>query len=72
MEFLGHVELSQAFAFFIAETAVDAGYLYPADQSEGAQYNDRVIARIEWEKNKKLQGEVVLILDQSSTRMTRP
>jgi ribonuclease R len=69
MEFLGHVELSQAFAFFIAETDKPMPDIYiPLTALKGAQHNDRVIARItEWEKNKKPQGEVVQILDQSDT-----
>jgi ribonuclease R len=66
-EFLGHVELSQAFAFFIAETDKPMPDVYiPLNRLKGAQHNDRVIARItEWEKNKKPQGEVVQILDPS-------
>ena len=67
MEFLGHVELSQSFAFFIAETDKPMPDIYiPLASLKGAQHNDRVIARIvEWEKNKKPQGEVVQILDPS-------
>src|SRR5450432_774135 len=69
MEFLGHVELSQSFAFFIAETDKPMPDIYiPLTSLKGAVHNDRVIARItEWEKNKKPQGEVVQILDQSDT-----
>ncbi len=65
VEFLGHVELSQSFAFFIAETDKPMPDIYiPLTGLKGAQNNDRVIARItEWEKNKKPQGEVVQILD---------
>jgi ribonuclease R len=65
LEFLGHVELSQSFAFFIAETDKPMPDIYiPLGSLKGAQHNDRVIARItEWEKNKKPQGEVVQILD---------
>ncbi len=40
----------------------------PLPKLNGAVNNDRVIARIvEWEKNKKPQGEVVQVLDQSDT-----
>ena len=69
MEFMGHVELSSAFAFFIADTDKPMPDVYiPLTALKGAQHNDRVIARIvEWEKNKKPQGEVVQILDQSDT-----
>jgi ribonuclease R len=69
LEFLGHVELSQAFAFFIAETEKPMPDIYiPLSKLNGAVNNDRVIARIvEWEKNKKPQGEVVQVLDQSDT-----
>jgi ribonuclease R len=69
MEFLGHVELSQSFAFFIAETDKPMPDIYiPLTSLKGAVHNDRVIARItEWENNKKPQGEVVQILDQSDT-----
>jgi ribonuclease R len=69
LEFLGHVELSQAFAFFIAETEKPMPDIYiPLAKLNGAVNNDRVIARIvEWEKNKKPQGEVVQVLDQSDT-----
>ena len=69
MEFLGHVELSQAFAFFIADTDKPMPDIYiPLANLKGAKHNDRVIARIvEWEKNKKPQGEVVQIMDPLDT-----
>src|SRR5882672_8755085 len=55
MEFLGHVELSQSFAFFIAETDKPMPDIYiPLSKLNGAVNSDRVIVRIvEWEKNKK-------------------
>jgi ribonuclease R len=66
MEFLGHVELSQSFAFFIAETDKPMPDIYiPLSRLNGAVNNDRVIVRIvEWEKNKKPQGEVIQIMDK--------
>ena len=67
VEFLGHVEISQSFAFFIAETDKPMPDIYiPLSRLNGAVAGDRVIARItEWEKNKKPQGEVVQILDKT-------
>ena len=66
MEFLGHVELSQSFAFFVAETDKPMPDIYiPLSRLNGAVNNDRVIVRIvEWEKNKKPQGEVIQIMDK--------
>ncbi|HTI08063.1 MAG TPA: ribonuclease R [Puia sp.] len=66
MEFLGHVELSQSFAFFIAETDKPMPDIYiPLPQLNGATNHDKVIVRIlEWEKNKKPQGEVIQVLDK--------
>jgi len=66
MEFLGHVELSQSFAFFIAETDKPMPDIYiPLSRLNGAAGGDRVIVRIvEWEKNKKPQGEVIQIMNK--------
>ena len=66
MEFLGHVELSQSFAFFIAETDKPMPDIYvPLTRLNGAVNHDKVIVRIvEWEKNKKPQGEVIQIIDK--------
>lgn len=66
MEFLGHVELSQSFAFFIAETDKPMPDIYiPLSSLNGATGGDRVIVRIvEWEKNKKPQGEVIQIMNK--------
>jgi len=67
IEFLGHVELSDTFAFFIAETEKPTPDVYiPLHKLNGAKNNDRVIVRIvEWEKNKKPQGEVVQVMDSA-------
>lgn len=64
-EFLGHVELSQSFAFFIAETDKPMPDIYvPMNKLNNAKNNDRVIVHIvEWEKNRKPVGEVIQILD---------
>jgi len=66
MEFLGHIEVSQSFAFFIAETDKPMPDIYvPLSKLNGAVNSDRVIVRIvEWEKNKKPQGEVIQIMDK--------
>ena len=67
MEFLGHVELSKTFAFFIADTDKPMPDIYiPLDKLNGAVNNDRVIIKItEWEKNKKPQGEVISVMDST-------
>ncbi|MDR3713893.1 MAG: ribonuclease R [Puia sp.] len=69
MEFMGRVELSEHFAFFIAETEKPMSDIYiPLEKLKGAKNNDKVIARItEWEKNKKPQGEVIQILNSGDT-----
>jgi len=66
-EFLGHIELSENFAFFIAETEKPTPDVYiPLQKLNGAKNNERVIVRItEWEKNKKPQGEVVQVMDSA-------
>jgi len=67
LEFLGHIEISQAFAFFIAETDKPMPDIYiPLSNLNGAVNEDKVIVRIvEWEKNKKPQGSVVQVMDKS-------
>jgi len=67
MEFLGHLEVSQSFAFFIADSDKPMPDVYiPFSGLNGAKNNDQVIVRIvEWEKNKKPQGEVIQIIDQT-------
>src|SRR6201996_8122850 len=66
MEFLGRVEISQSFAFFIAESDKPMPDIYvPLSALNGAVNNDTVIVRIkEWEKNKKPQGEVIQVMDK--------
>jgi ribonuclease R len=67
LEFLGRIDVSQAFAFFIADSDKPMPDIYvPLSRLNGAVNNDTVIVRItEWEKNKKPQGEVVQIMDKS-------
>jgi ribonuclease R len=67
LEFLGHIEISQSFAFFIAEMDKPMPDIYiPLSQLNGAANNDKVIVRItEWEQNKKPQGTVIQVMDAS-------
>ena len=67
-EFLGHVELSQDFAFFIPESDKNMPDIFvPLTQLKNAKDKDRVIVRItEWEKNKKPKGEVMEVLSDES------
>jgi ribonuclease R len=66
MEFMGHIEISASFAFFIAEGDKPMPDIYvPLNALNGAVNKDKVIVRIiEWEKNKKPQGEVVQVMDK--------
>src|ERR1700760_3948509 len=68
MEFLGRIEISASFAFFIAESDKPMPDIYvPLSQLNGAVNGDKVIVRItEWEKNKKPQGEVIQVMDKSN------
>ena len=68
MEFLGRIEISQSFAFFIAETDKPMPDIYvPLSGLNGAVNQDKVIVRIvEWEKNKKPQGIVVQVMDKTN------
>jgi ribonuclease R len=68
MEFLGRIEISQSFAFFIAETDKPMPDIYvPLSALNGAVNQDKVIVRIvEWEKNKKPQGIVVQVMDKTN------
>jgi len=67
LEFLGHIEISASFAFFIAESDKPMPDIYvPLTALNGAKNSDKVIVRItEWEKNKKPQGEVIQVMDKS-------
>ncbi|HTQ26696.1 MAG TPA: ribonuclease R [Puia sp.] len=65
MEFLGRLQLSQTFAFFMAETDKPMPDVYvPLTKLNGARDNDRVIVRItQWEKNRKPEGEVIQVMN---------
>ncbi len=65
-EFLGRIEMSASFAFFIAETDKPMPDIFiPISKLNGAKDNDRVIVKIvEWEKNKKPQGEVIEVMNK--------
>lgn len=67
-DFIGHLEVSESFAFFIAETDKPMPDVYvPLPQLNGATNKDKVVVRItQWEKNKKPSGEVVQVLDVSN------
>jgi len=67
MEFIGRVEISKNFAFFIPEVEKPMPDIYiPLDQLNNATDKDRVLVKItEWEKNKKPQGAVVQVMDAS-------
>ena len=64
-DFIGHLEVSDAFAFFIAETDKPMPDVYiPLPQLNGATDKDKVVVRItQWERNKKPSGEVVQVLN---------
>lgn len=66
-DFPGHIEMGDGFAFFVAETARPMPDVYVSRAKlNGAADKDRVIVRItEWNKNKKPQGEVIQVLDES-------
>ena len=64
-DFIGHLDISESFAFFIAETDKPMPDVYiPLAQLNGATDKDKVVVRItQWERNKKPSGEVVQVLD---------
>ena len=67
-DFIGHLDLSENFAFFIPETDKPMPDVYvPLQNLNGATNKDKVVVRIiEWERNKKPFGEVVQVLDVSN------
>ncbi len=64
-EFMGRIDVSQNFAFFIAETDKPMPDIYiPLDQLNGAKDGDKVVVKlVSWEKNKKPAGSVQEIMD---------
>jgi ribonuclease R len=64
-EFLGHIQVSSNFAFFIPDTDKPMPDLYiPLDKLNDAKDKDRVLAKItKWDTaNKKPEGEIVQVL----------
>ncbi|MFP5042421.1 ribonuclease R [Parasediminibacterium sp. JCM 36343] len=64
-EFIGHIQLSTNFAFFVPDTDKPMPDLFiPLDKLKGAKNKDKVVARlVEWGKDdKKPVGEVVSLL----------
>ena len=64
-EFMGRIDVSQNFAFFIAETDKPMPDIYiPLDKLNGAKDGDKVIVKlVDWEKNKKPNGAVLEIMN---------
>ena len=64
-DFIGHLDISENFAFFIPETDKPMPDVYvPLQNLNGATNKDKVVVRIiEWERNKKPFGVVVEVLD---------
>ena len=74
-EFIGHLQVSANFAFFIPDGGKQLPDLYiPLDKLSGAKDKDRVLARLtNWDKqNKKPEGEVIQLVtakDESDIAM---
>ncbi len=66
-QYLGRIEVSKSFAFFIADSGKSMPDIYiPLNKLNGAADKDRVTVKItHWEKNKKPQGEVIQVLNAS-------
>ncbi|MEP6746231.1 MAG: ribonuclease R [Bacteroidota bacterium] len=64
-EFMGRIDVSQNFAFFIAETDKPMPDIYiPLDKLNNAKNGDKVVVKlVSWEKNKKPNGAVLEIMD---------
>jgi ribonuclease R len=64
-EFIGHLQLSTNFAFFVPDTDKPMPDLFiPLDKINGAKHKEKVIARlVKWEKgDKKPIGEIMSVL----------
>ena len=69
-EFIGHLQMSKDFAFFIAEMDKPMPDIYiPLSAINNAKDNDRVVVRlVEWEKGgKRPQGEVISVMDPENS-----
>lgn len=64
-EFMGRIEVSNNFAFFIAGTEKPVPDFYvPLDKLNGAKNGDKVVVKLTgWEKNRKPSGEVVQVMN---------
>ncbi len=72
-EFIGRLQLSTNFAFFVPDTDKPMPDLFiPLDKLNGAKHKDRVIARlVEWGKDdKKPVGEVVSLMKEGDDNDT--
>lgn len=70
VEFIGRIQMSKDFAFFIPEMDKPMPDLYiPLSAINNAKDNDRVVARlVQWEKDgKRPVGEVVSVLDAENS-----
>ncbi|RYG42095.1 MAG: RNB domain-containing ribonuclease, partial [Chitinophagaceae bacterium] len=67
VEFMGRVDISQNFAFFIVNSDKPVPDIYvPINKLNGAQNGDQAVVKIvEWEKNKKPVGEIIQVMDSS-------
>ncbi|MBU7577643.1 MAG: ribonuclease R [Flavihumibacter sp.] len=70
--FLGKIELSKSFAFFIPETDKPMPDIYiPLDKLHGAENGARAVVKIvEWSNNKKPVGEVMEVLKEEAANDT--
>jgi ribonuclease R len=67
LEFPGKLQLSDNFAFFIADVDKPMPDIFvPLDKTKNATEKDTVVVRItEWHKNKKPVGEVLHVMDET-------
>jgi len=74
-EFVGHLQLSTNYAFFVPDTDKPMPDIFiPLDKVNGAKHHDRVVAKItKWDNgNKKPEGEIVQVIlaeDESNIAM---
>jgi ribonuclease R len=70
--FLGKIELSKSFAFFIPETDKPMPDIYiPLEKLNGAENGARAVVKIvEWSNNKKPVGEVMEVLKEEAANDT--
>lgn len=69
-EFIGHIQLNETFAFFIADSDKPMpDFFIPLTQLNNAKNGDRVVARlVKWEEgDKRPVGEVVSVLDAENS-----